>query len=306
MKKLLPLIILLLSSFLVACSKDEAATNSKENIVVTTTFINDMVSVLENNIEGYNVELLIPAGEDPHVYEPKASDLRKIDQADYVLYHGLNFEGRMADLLKEGTSITRNFETSHLTEMKEGSETMTDPHFWFDIELYKQAFTEVKEVLVKNNPSAQEQYEENYEAYIKELNELQVYVENRIDEIPQESRILITPHDAFGYLALTQDIRVHAPQGFSTDGEVSNQAIEETANIIVDNNIKSIFLETTTNPNQMKRLKEIVSSKGQDVELVNNEDDKLLSDSLAKEGNVGDSYITMYKHNIDTIVDNLK
>ena len=306
MKKLLPLIILLLSSFLVACSKDEAAANSKENIVVTTTFINDMVSVLENNIEGYNVELLIPAGEDPHVYEPKASDLRKIDQADYVLYHGLNFEGRMADLLKEGTSITRNFETSHLTEMKEGSETMTDPHFWLDIELYKQAFTEVKEVLVKNNPSAQEQYEENYEAYIKELNELQVYVENRIDEIPQESRILITPHDAFGYLALTQDIRVHAPQGFSTDGEVSNQAIEETANIIVDNNIKSIFLETTTNPNQMKRLKEIVSSKGQDVELVNNEDDKLLSDSLAKEGNVGDSYITMYKHNIDTIVDNLK
>ena len=97
-----------------------------------------------------------------------------------------------------------------------------------------------------------------------------------------------------------------AIQGFSTDGEVSNQAIEETANIIVDNNIKSIFLETTTNPNQMKRLKEIVSSKGQDVELVNNEDDKLLSDSLAKEGNVGDSYITMYKHNIDTIVDNLK
>jgi len=39
----------------------------------------------------------------------------------------------------------------------------------------------------------------------------------------------VTPHDAFGYLADSYDLEVHAPQGFSTDSEVSNNQIQKTA-----------------------------------------------------------------------------
>ena len=310
MKRMITMIMTLtLSIILAACSTEASSEtdNEKQNLVVTTTFINDMVSVLDEGIDGYNVEMIIPAGEDPHVYEPKASDLRMLGDADIVLYHGLNFEGRMADVLEEGVSITEDFNTDHLTTMEDdegGSET--DPHFWFDIELYKQAVTKVKDTLIESNPEAKEAYEENYENYIKDLDELETYVSDRVEEIPKESRILITPHDAFQYLEKTQDIDVHAPQGFSTDSEVSNNQIEATANLIADNNIKAIFVETTTNPDRMTRLQEIVESKGGSVEVVNSDEDKLLSDSLAVEGEAGDTFIGMYRHNIDTIVDNLK
>src|SRR5699024_9917624 len=113
-----------------ACSSDSAAEqNDKPNLVVTTTFINDMVSVLEDGADGFNTEMIIPAGEDPHIYEPKASDLRVLGNADVTLYHGLNFEGRMTDVLTEGVSITEGFRYENLGEMEEEDGTVADPHF---------------------------------------------------------------------------------------------------------------------------------------------------------------------------------
>lgn len=304
MKKIL--LLTLTMFFLTGCSNETAADNDKPKLAVTTTFINDMVAVLEDDVDGFNTEMIIPAGEDPHVYEPKASDLRVLGNADVTLYHGLNFEGRMTDVLTEGVSITEGFRYENLGEMEEEDGTVADPHFWFDIELYKQAFTAVKETLAEHNPDDTELYEKNYEAYITELDKLNQFVTDRINEIPEDSRMLITPHDAFGYLESSYDIEVHAPQGFSTDSEVSNNQIQATAELITDNNIKSIFVETTTNSDRMIRLQEIVSSQGGDVEVISGKDKELLSDSLAPEGSPGDTYLTMYRHNINIIVDYLK
>lgn len=307
MKKLLSLTFtVLLLTVLAACSNGAEAENDKPNLAVTTTFINDMVAVLEKDVNGFNTEMIIPAGEDPHVYEPKASDLRALGNADITLYHGLNFEGRMSTILTEGVSVTEDFQHAHLEEMEEEDGTVADPHFWFDIELYKQAFTAVKDTLIEFNPDDADSYEVNYENYIQELDELNQFAAERINEIPEDSRLLITPHDAFGYLESSYDIEVHAPQGFSTDSEVSNNQIQETADLITNNNIKAIFVETTTNPDRMSRLQEIVASEGGEVEIISGDSRELLSDSLAPEGNPGDTYLTMYRHNINIIADHLK
>lgn len=300
------LLLMLTVLFLTACSGETAPDNDKPNLAVTTTFINDMVAVLEEDVNGFNTEMIIPAGEDPHVYEPKASDLRILGNADVTLYHGLNFEGRMTAILTEGVSITDDFRYENIKEMESGDGTAADPHFWFDIGLYEQAFTAVKETLIEHNPDDAKKYEQNYEEYLRELTRLDRFVTERIDEIPEESRMLITPHDAFGYLESSYDIEVHAPQGFSTDSEVSNNQIQAIAELITDNNIKSVFVETTTNPDRMTRLKEIVRSKGADVKVVSGEDKELLSDSLAPAGSPGDTYLTMYRHNINIIADHLK
>ena len=307
MKKLLSLTFtVLLLTVLAACSNGAEAENDKPNLAVTTTFINDMVAVLEKDVNGFNTEMMIPAGEDPHVYEPKASDLRALGNADITLYHGLNFEGRMSTILTEGVSVTEDFQHAHLEEMEEEDGTVADPHFWFDIELYKQAFTAVKDTLIEFNPDDADSYEVNYENYIQELDELNQFAAERINEISEDSRLLITPHDAFGYLESSYDIEVHAPQGFSTDSEVSNNQIQETADLITNNNIKAIFVETTTNPDRMSRLQEIVASEGGEVEIISGDSRELLSDSLAPEGNPGDTYLTMYRHNINIIADHLK
>ena len=132
------------------------------------------------------------------------------------------------------------------------------------------------------------------------------YNKEQISKIPKGSRYLITPHDAFNYFAKSYDIEVKAPQGVSTDSEVSISDITETVNFIVEHKVKAIFAESTTDPARMKTLQEAVSKKGFDVKVVSGEGKELFSDSLAPKGEKGDTYIDMYKHNIDLIVENLK
>lgn len=305
MKKII-VILLATMMLLTACGKQEKAVDSgKPTVTVTTSFLNDMVKVIAG--DSVNRELIIPAGEDPHLYFMKPDDSKKLKNADLVLYHGLHFEGKMIDALESvGVAVSKNFTDAELGTMEEDGEIELDPHFWFDIDLYKKAIKVAAEELAKLVPEKADEYNKNYENYIKELDELDKYNMERLAEIPNESKFLVTPHDAFNYMSRYYDIPVMVPQGVSTETEVGVKDMEETANFIVEHKIKSIFAESTTDPKRMESLKDSVAKKGFEVKVVQGEGNELFSDSLAPEGHDGDNYIDMYKHNINLIVDNLK
>ena len=280
--------------------------SKKLNVVVTTSFLEDMVNVLAG--DKVDTQLIIPAGEDPHTYEAKPEDNTKLQNADLVLYHGLHFEGKMIELLEaiNAVSVSQNFDESKIGRMEEDGETIVDPHFWFDIDLYQQATKEAAKALQEKLPDLKDEIEENLQAYLKKLDELDTYNREQLNMIPADRRILITPHDAFNYFSRRYDITVKAPQGVSTDAELSNSDMAETAAYIVEHQIKAIFAETTTDPARMEKLKESCKAKGFDVTVVAGEGKELFSDSLAPKGQAGDTYIDMYRHNIDLIVSNLK
>ena len=280
--------------------------SDKLNVVVTTSFLEDMVNVLVG--DKVDTQLIIPAGEDPHTYEAKPEDNTKLQNADLVLYHGLHFEGKMVELLESigAVSVSQNFDESNVGRMEENGETIIDPHFWFDIDLYKQATQEAAKALEDKLPDLKDEIEENLQAYLKKLDELDAYNREQLNQIPSDHRILITPHDAFNYFSRRYDITVKAPQGVSTDAELSNSDMAETANYIVEHQVKAIFAETTTDPARMEKLKESCKAKGFDVTVVGGEGKELFSDSLAPKGQPGDTYIDMYRFNVDLIVSNLK
>ena len=280
--------------------------SDKLNVVVTTSFLEDMVNVLVG--DKVDTQLIIPAGEDPHTYEAKPEDNTKLQNADLVLYHGLHFEGKMVELLEAigAVSVSQNFDESKVGRMEENGETIIDPHFWFDIDLYKQATQEAAKALEDKLPDLKDEIEENSQAYLKKLDELDAYNREQLNQIPSDHRILITPHDAFNYFSRRYGITVKAPQGVSTDAELSNSDMAETANYIVEHQVKAIFAETTTDPARMEKLKESCKAKGFNVAVVGGEGKELFSDSLAPKGQVGDTYIDMYRFNVDLIVSNLK
>ncbi|MDU7162981.1 MAG: zinc ABC transporter substrate-binding protein [Anaerococcus vaginalis] len=307
------LIMLAVLIFVSSCSKNDnkdaldIRNQSKEKkvVTVTTSFLYDMVY----NLVGDKVdrELIIPAGEDPHLYTAKPQDLEKIKKADLLLYHGLHFEGKMVDVLeKRGSAVARSFKKEDVGEMEQDGKVVVDPHFWFNINLYKEATRNAAEDLEKLLPEEKENIEKNLKDYLAKLDDLDKENKEKINSIPESSRYLITPHDAFNYFSRAYNIPVKAPQGVSTDSEVANKDIEDTVNFIVKNKIKAIFAESTTDPMRMEKLKEAVNAKGFDVKVVSGQGKELFSDSLAPEGQAGDSYIDMYKHNVDLIVENLK
>ena len=280
--------------------------SKKLNVVVTTSFLEDMVNVLAG--DKVDTQLIIPAGEDPHTYEAKPEDNTKLQNADLVLYHGLHFEGKMIELLEaiNAVSVSQNFDESKIGRMEEDGETVIDPHFWFDIDLYKQATQEAAKALEDKLPDLKDEIEENLPTYLEKLDELDAYNREQLNQIPEGRRILITPHDAFNYFSRRYGIIVKAPQGVSTDAELSNSDMAETATYIVEHQVKAIFAETTTDPARMEKLKESCKAKGFDVKVVGGEGKELFSDSLAPKGQAGDTYIDMYRFNVALIVSNLK
>ncbi|MBS4762274.1 zinc ABC transporter substrate-binding protein [Carnobacteriaceae bacterium zg-ZUI252] len=295
---------------LVGCTTQNAPANTsnqstKPNVTVTTSFLKDMVKQLAG--DAVTVESLIPAGEDPHLYIAKASDLKKLQNAKLVLYHGLHFEGKMVDALeKSGTAVSKEFPKDQLQTLDEDGEVVTDPHFWFNIKLYKLAVETASKELVKLLPNEADKIKANTTAYLKQLDELDAWIKAELAKIPEETRYLITPHDAFNYFSKAYGVSVHAPQGVSTDSEVDNKAMIETVDLIIAKKVKAIFAESTTNPERMEKLKAAVEAKGGSVTVVRGDGEELLSDSLAPEGEKGDTYIEMYKHNINLMVKYLK
>ncbi len=302
------IIILTLALSLFACSapaENKTNENSKKVVTVTTTFLADMVEQLAG--DKVDLKLIIPAGEDPHLYLAKPEDLGKIKDADLLLYHGLHFEGKMLDALEPtGIVVTKNFKDEEIGQMTSEGEVIIDPHFWFNIELYKKATQVTSEELQKLLPDDAEEIAETTTKYLAELDELYERSKVAMEEIPADKRYLITPHDAFNYFSRLYDIGVKAPQGVSTDSETANQDITETVDFIVEHQVKAIFAESTTDPARMEKLRQSCEAKGWDVKVVKGEGNELLSDSLAPKGHDGDTYISMYDHNVKLITDNLK
>lgn len=301
--------LMLLVFGLTACASKTSQPKSNQGkepvVTVTTSFLNDMVKQLAGDY--VKRELIIPAGEDPHLYVAKSSDLKKLQAADLVLYHGLHFEGKMIDALEaKGTAVTKSFSKEEIATMDEDGEEVVDPHFWFDIDLYKKAVTESSKALIALVPEHKEAIVKNTKAYLADLDDLDQWNKETLSVIPKESRYLVTPHDAFNYFARRYDFTLYAPQGVSTDSEVANSDMIETVNVIKEHNIKAIFTESTTNPERMKKLQEAVAAKGGKVSVVTGEGKELFSDSLAAEGEEGDTYIDMYKHNTKLIVTSLQ
>ncbi|MDO5733908.1 MAG: zinc ABC transporter substrate-binding protein [Eubacteriales bacterium] len=295
-------------SILTACSELKQSADldeSKKTVTVTTSFLRDMVTVLVG--DKVNLQMIIPAGEDPHLYKPLPEDSKKIKNADLVLYHGLHFEGKMVEALEEyGVSVSKNFSPDDLGIMDQDGEMIVDPHFWFNLDLYSMACENAAEALGELLPEEKDEIQKNLLAYQEQLKETDAWIREELTKIPEESRYLITPHDAFNYFSRSYGMPVQAPQGVSTDSEVSSKAVEETVNLIVEKKIKAIFAESTTDPARMEKLREDCKAKGFDVKVVHGDGQELFSDSLAPLGEPGDNFIDMVRHNVSLIVENLK
>lgn len=300
-------IIILLIMFSCTLSSTTLLVKAQEDsllkVTVTTSFLEDIVArIAEDTVD---ISLIVPAGGDPHLYNASARDLPKILEADLLLYHGLNFEAQMATALEDyGFSVTDNFPKEQLIFVAEDSNEI-DPHYWFNLDLYKQSVIAARDHLINTFPEQADLYTRNTATYLSELDALGKWIDEQLALLAVDERILVTPHDAFEYFAQMNDFTVYAPQGISTEAEVSNDSIIQTVEFIIEHQVPAIFLDTTSNPQAMEKLQEGVSQLGGEVIVVGGEGNALYSDSLAPSGQANDNYIDMYKHNISLIVNHL-
>ena len=168
--------------------------------------------------------------------------------------------------------------------------------------LWKEAAVKAGEGLVNLDPENKVEYEKNLEEYLLQLDELEEYINKRVEELPEEKRILVTAHDAFSYFGRAYGFDVKGLQGISTASEAGTSDVRELADFIVENEVKAIFVESSVPRKSIEALQEAVKAQGFDVEIGG----ELYSDSTGDAGTDAETYIGTFKANIDTIVDALK
>ncbi|WP_273327234.1 metal ABC transporter solute-binding protein, Zn/Mn family [Vallitalea guaymasensis] len=298
--------VLVLSMGVTACnnSKKVSKVDGKYNIVATTTMIADLVKVIgEDNLD---VKGLMGPGVDPHLYKASAGDVSLMQNADMVFYNGIHLEGKMGEVFENlngnGKLVIEIASGIDEEDLIVSEDDLHDPHIWFNVLLWKDAAKVVRDGLVDFDKENESTYNENYEAYIKELDELHEYVKSRVDELPESKRILITAHDAFEYFGSTYGFRVKGLQGISTASEAGTADVRELADFIVEHQIGAIFIESSVPKKNVEALQEAVKARDFEVEIGG----ELFSDSLGSEGTEAETYIGTVKSNVNTIVDALK
>lgn len=307
------LMMFLVVAMIVGCSKNEnTGTQSggtpKEGlkVVATTTMLADLAQVIGK--DRVQVQGLMGAGIDPHLYQASAGDVTLMQEADVIVYNGLHLEGKMGEIFEQLASQNKNIISIEngldhgKLLMAEDEPNVHDPHIWFDVMIWKDAAKVVADGLAMADPEGKESYEANLTAYLAELDEVDSYIKKRVEEIPMESRVLVTAHDAFQYFGKAYGIEVRGLQGVSTEAEAGTADVSELADFIAEKKIKAIFVESSVPTKTIEALQSAVKAKGFEVGIGG----ELYSDSLGDPGTDHGTYIGTMKANIDTIVDALK
>ncbi|PRY83646.1 metal ABC transporter solute-binding protein, Zn/Mn family [Alkalibacterium olivapovliticus] len=297
-------------SLMAACGNEQADDVSEDNplnVVATTSMIADLMEIVGG--ENVTVSGLMGPGVDPHDYQPSTSDVNTMTEADLIAYNGLMLEERFVEVFEQmdqrgvpSVIMADALNETELLDPEEGEEDLEyDPHIWFSVSHWEAVTSHVADVLSEMDPDNEGYYQDNADTYLSELDELRTYIEERIEEVPEQSRYLVTAHDAFQYFGEEFDFEVIGLQGLNTQTEAGTGDISNLADFLVDNEINAVFVESSVSPRNIEALIEAARSRGHDVENAG----ELYSDALGSAEEDADTYLKMYRSNIDTIVDGL-
>jgi manganese/zinc/iron transport system substrate-binding protein len=243
-------------------------------------------------------------GVDPHSYRQTRSDIAALVNADLTLWHGLYLEAQMEEFLAQlaarkpvaavAEAVPRDLLLAH-----DNYPDRFDPHVWMDPALWSPVTDRIAEALLSVAPDLPLQ--PALDAHQAELASLRAYADEVLSSIPEESRILVSAHDAFGYFGRAWGFDVQGIQGISTESEAGVARIEELVSLLVDRRVRAVFVESSVSDRGLRALIEGARAQGHEVAIGG----QLFSDAMGPEGTYEGTYLGMIDHNVSLIARSL-
>ncbi len=213
--------------------------------------------------ENADVTVLVPAGTEPHDWEPTAKDVAKITEADVFVYNGAGFETWVDSMLNSvNNKQLKVVEASHGAGLidgeaeagghsdeeshKEHEHGKYDPHIWLDPVLAQHEVRAISEALQAVDPARKAEYQKNADAYLSELNALDQSFREGLKDV--QAKDIVTSHTAFAYMAKRYGLKQVPISGISPEQEPSAAAMKEIITFAKEHRVKTIFFETLASP----------------------------------------------------------
>ncbi len=292
------------AALMLAIALPLAATRAQAEAPMTVVATTGMIADAARQVGGDLVEVkgLMGPGVDPHAYRQTRSDIVAMTRADLVLWHGLYLEAQMEEFFhdlarkRNVVAVAEGLDKSLLKAHDDYADKF-DPHVWMTPVLWKNVVVEVQKALTATRPDAADVFAANAAAHLADLDQLIAYGADTLKEVPQEARVLITAHDAFGYFGKDYGFEVLGIQGISTQSEAGLNRIGELVDVLVERQITAVFVESSVSDRSMRALIEGAAAKGHEVTVGG----ELFSDAMGADGTYEGTYMGMLDHNITTI-----
>ena len=276
--------------FLLGC-----AMHAQAALPVAASF--SVLGDLVKQVGGERVDVLTLVGpdEDAHVFQPTPGNIASVTRTRLFFVNGLGLEGWLTRLQQaasyKGTVVVVSQGTTTLT-MSEDGRSVTDPHIWQDPANVKVMISNITAALIKADPTGSAYYQHRSAAYQKQLDDLGSWATAQFNIVPAGKRVILTSHDAFGYLGKRFGITILSPQGVSTDAEPSARDVGRLITQIKQSGTHAIFMENISNPKMVQQIAAETGSKP---------GEKLFSDALSKDQTAA-NYLAMYRWNVNALV----
>lgn len=278
---------------------------ARAEVVLQVVATTGMIADAARNVGGNLVEVraLMGPGIDPHAYRQTRSDIVAMAQADLVLWHGLYLEAQMQEFLltlqKEGRKIVAVAESLPQEKLiaHDDYQDKFDPHVWMNPTLWGEVVLSIRDALIAAAPQHEATFRANANAHVAELAKIAAYATDVLASVPPASRVLLTAHDAFNYFGAAYGFEVLGIQGISTESEAGLQRMAELVDMLVQRDIKAVFVESSVADRNIRALIEGAAAKGHEV-IIGGE---LYSDAMGTAGTYEGTYIGMIDHNATVI-----
>ncbi|MEJ7875600.1 MAG: zinc ABC transporter substrate-binding protein [Solirubrobacterales bacterium] len=279
---------------LAAISGCRSAGEDGPEVVATTTQVAD----LARNVAGDRAEVegILPAGSDPHDYEPRPSDAAAIASARIIITSGGEVDEWAEDLIESSGTEARVVTLSDSFDLSPDADGRPDPHWWQDAARARAAVLEIRDALSEVDPPGDGDYARNAAAYAEEISATDESIHDCMAQVPDEARKLVTAHDSLGYLADRYAVEVvgAAIPALSSQAQPSAGETAELVGLIRTEDVRAVFAEAGL-PDDLERA----IAADADVAFGG----ELYADSLGGEGTPGETYLGALRSDAATLIE---
>jgi len=234
------------AALLTVLSSVAVAEGDRFKAVTTFTVIADMAQ----NVAGDAaiVESITKAGAEIHGYQPTPRDIIRAQDADLILWNGLNLELWFEQFFGNLSDVPSATLSDGIVPMSISSgeyDGKPNPHAWMSLESALIYVDNIRDAFVEHDPENAATYESNAEAYKAEITATLAPLRAQILEVPAEQRWLVSCEGAFSYLARDFEMQELYLWPINADSQGTPQQVRRVIDTVRENNIPAVFCEST-------------------------------------------------------------
>lgn len=284
------------------CSSKTAETTntnsqSKIKVVVSFNAMKEFASAIGK--DKIAITTIVPNGTEPHDFEPTTESLKNLSSANVFIYNGLGMESWTDKVLKSidnknlvvvnASKDSNPIKNTDAEEIEEHGEY--DPHIWISLKGAEVESKNIKDALVKVDPSNKEFYEKNYDEFSKQLKDLHNEYTKKFETVKNKN--FVTGHAAFAYLCRDYGLTQNSVENVFAEGEPSTKKLKELVDYCKQNKITTIFMEDMVSPKVSTTLANEIGAKVEKIYTLESKEDNK-------------NYIESMKNNLEIIYNSLK